>query len=135
MANLVWVSLLISSLFTLVLSQLDQSPQNGWTQPDGTQADYTLKYYDEDTLKVEWRGWSSNETDNYLHGVTVANLWVTSHSLADDSASDANCSTAMAAARRADRRRGSGFRQQMRTIRLYDCGTIYINFSFVSIPK
>lgn len=87
MASLVWFPLFFASLFTLVLSQrLNQSPQNGWIQPDGTQDDYVLKYYDGYPLKVQWRGWSSNETDTYLRGVTVANLWVTAHNLTDEDA-------------------------------------------------
>lgn len=76
MAYLAWVSLFLISLSRLVLSD---SAQDHWIAPDGSQDDFSLTFYNGDTLDIQWIGWDSTWTDPYLNGVTVANLYLTSY--------------------------------------------------------
>lgn len=72
--------LVVVFLFSSVIAETVQS---GWTVPNGNLPDFRQTFTDAETLPLAWNGWTSDWTNEYLDGDTVANLWVTSFNYGD----------------------------------------------------
>jgi hypothetical protein len=72
MAHLTWLSLILASVFQLVLAE---NIQTHWQVPDGTLLDFEETFYNGDTLGLQWTGWDSIWTDDTID-TTIANLYV-----------------------------------------------------------
>ena len=60
-----------------------QTAQSYWTVPNGNLPDFRQTFSDGEALPIAWNGWDSTRTDEFLDGVTVADLWVTSYEYGD----------------------------------------------------
>ncbi|GAD94946.1 conserved hypothetical protein [Paecilomyces variotii No. 5] len=72
----VWYRILLFAY--LVRTSCEQTAQSYWTVPDGQLPDFQQTCKDQQVLPIAWNGWDSDWTGEYLEGLTIVDLWVTS---------------------------------------------------------
>ncbi|KAL1884835.1 hypothetical protein Plec18167_001490 [Paecilomyces lecythidis] len=72
----VWYRILLFIFFVKTICA--QTAQSYWTVPDGQLPDFQQTFKNQQVLPIAWNGWDSDWTGEYLEGLSIVDLWVTS---------------------------------------------------------
>ncbi|KAJ5337431.1 hypothetical protein MYU51_017413 [Penicillium brevicompactum] len=74
MGNVAWVWLLLISVSQL--AQSSETARSHWQRPNGDDKNFKETYSIGDSLQIQWAGWDSSYTNQWMNNETKANLYV-----------------------------------------------------------